>query len=653
MRKFVANNRKLMAIFASGLMVVFTVVGFTQKNDRPQATAQVVGTIFGQPVTSEALTSGKQEWELLKTLRYKRDVNSEPEGLFMLVLFDGGNPLMQERQSITAMINAKTESFYLLKLEAQHLGITADNDEVMSMISNHIEVPENTDMDRLQAIVSDAMTVKALLDRVGDVVKVSRPFTDYELYRRAQKATVAVADFNATEFFSKTRPPTTQEAQAQYDQYANHDADVYDTASPMGIGYKYPNRVQLQYIGLIPDDALTAVVNAKTDLDWEVAARREYRLHRENYPVTRPTTLPTTAATADTRPISPEYDALPDDVHKKVVDKVKRDAASELANKVQKRMFDILNTDYASWHQAQSQSSAGASAPKPVSVVGTPYDSPYYMARLAKFIQAELGVMPTTADLNDGWKSRTDLAKASLIGSTVVELRTGQPVDFPSYATLLGEAFPEAAGMGDKLNKLQPSLVTHDLSLDEPRKFFFFRLTAMDPAHAATFDEVRTRIDDDFRLIQAYGIARDQAGPLFDAARQQGLAAAAPAFQRVITTAGPFSYSEQLDKIPNYPMKTASIHAFADAVVGLMAEPGSPKHGPVALVLLPADARVAVVQLLQVENKIDTPELREFSQMQLSSELSAIFAVGLARQWAEPTALVQRTGFKVDESKHP
>src|SRR5439155_24486513 len=62
---------------------------------------------------------------------------------------------------------------------------------------------------------------------------------------------------------------------------------VTSAANPFGFGYKYPDRVKLQYIAIPRSDVRKAVESSKTPYEWGVEARKYYMQNTYQFPSTQ------------------------------------------------------------------------------------------------------------------------------------------------------------------------------------------------------------------------------------------------------------------------------------------------------------------------------------------------------------------------------
>src|SRR5262245_29796484 len=97
--------------------------------------------------------------------------------------------------------------------------------------------------------------------RACDTVKVSRPFLDFQIAASSQAIKCYVVDFLISDYLSKVPDATADQLQKHFEKYADSMPDTPTDANPFGFGYKYPNRVKVQYIG-VPRAEVARVVRA-------------------------------------------------------------------------------------------------------------------------------------------------------------------------------------------------------------------------------------------------------------------------------------------------------------------------------------------------------------------------------------------------------
>src|SRR5688500_7803220 len=100
-------------------------------------------------------------------------------------------------------------------------------------------------------------------------------------------------DFTTAKYLdaAKAQPITAEQLNAHFDKYADTVAGDASDANPFAFGYKYPDRVKLQYVAITRADVRKVVEASKTAYDWEVEARKYHRQNQAEFkpdPTTQP-----------------------------------------------------------------------------------------------------------------------------------------------------------------------------------------------------------------------------------------------------------------------------------------------------------------------------------------------------------------------------
>ncbi|HWP41090.1 MAG TPA: hypothetical protein VNL70_09200, partial [Tepidisphaeraceae bacterium] len=128
-----------------------------------------------------------------------------------------------------------------------------------------------------------------------------------------------------------------------------------------------------------------------------------------------------------------------------------------------------------------------------------------------------------------------------------------------------------------------------------------------------------------------------------------GLAGAAG--DRKLITTGPFSLNEP---VPNYPLSSrsqAKLGRQAYGLLGTIAGGGSttapatqPLQHPIGLAELPADGKVAVIELVEVRSDLK-PEIAELARLRTASGLRQAYQQLILSDWFTYDAVAARLGY--------
>jgi hypothetical protein len=629
MHRFFRNNgKKILAVLGAVLMITFFMPSMRGSGSRATMGDRVTATIYNnQKITVYESEMAKREWDELRHLTFLREPNDEQPLPLTAYL----------REPALLAINANPNSFLLLIEEARDLGIGVSNDQYQDMIKSHIgNFPDDSDPDFDEAshAVYDVLLVRNLLDRVGDTVKWSQPRAVRTLALTQQELSVNVVEFSADNYRLAATPPTPQEIQSQYDRYSQTLAGSFDASNPLGFGYLLPDRVMAQYFGFTLAELRQDVKASRPMIEWQTQARRLYRTHTADFPVTTigPSTQPSSGTVA--------WEDLPTDVVNKVYDRVYNAAASDLAHKVLDRLTTILSADWVAYHDATAKGD-----PVPVTALGVPYNSDEYVRLLGDSMEREFGIRMVLGIASNGWKTAGDLSLLDGIGQA--HTTGNQP--FGEYATTAGDRFVPSAKLtaGQRLSLWQPSqpLVSGDAS--STNGVFVFRPSGMDPSHTWPLSEAHDQAIADILTQRAWGAAVADADQLLGAARQTGLLDAAKAHipPLAMTTTDYFNPARATDRISGLTLRAPSVRAFAQGAMKLLSQ-SAPGRPSVAEVDLGADREVAVVELNKARADWTDAADRQMREAALADREVSIQTQDLEYEWSLFDNVAKRTQYK-------
>ncbi|HEV2292823.1 MAG TPA: SurA N-terminal domain-containing protein [Tepidisphaeraceae bacterium] len=615
------NKKKLLAVFAAFLMIVFILpAGLDQFGGGGRD--PVLAKLGDEEIHASEFQQAEQEWRMLSELRaggprsqfgaqlpFAYRLGWDPATSEMDLFTQGAPPLP------VRAITGNPRLYLLLQREAQRMGIAISDDRANEVLVNELAgaiPPDKQSADRLRRAIANFLAVQVAFDRGSSVIKVSDPAVQHELARRTQNVTVNVSSFPAAEYAEKVPAPTTQQLQAHFQKYKDVSPVVDPKENPFGFGYRYPNRATLQYISVPRENVRKMVEASRTDYEWEVEASKYYLQNQSQFPTTQgsqpatgpATTQSTTTASAQSTtqakgPTTRPFEEVRDDAKARiVVPEVERRAAE-----IQSRIAAIMAADYQAFRSAVPEPSAGSTQPTkaaPNSSQGVPYNSYEYLQRLAQTIQRDFNVLPTVAAYDDQLRTQEELAALPLIGAAMAD-ETNQP--FAQYITTAAQPFlPE--DQRDSSGAL-PLLAPSRPLRDPANNAYIVRLTAADPAHApATLAEVEEAVRADVIAAAAFEQARSDAAKLLEQAKQTGLRQAAQSGQRNVLTVGPFPFDIR-GKLPGLELENDDSTArFAEGAFDLLATP-APREGakPVGLIELPNEGKVYVAELADVHQR--------------------------------------------------
>ena len=643
---FRRNQKKLLAIFAAGLMIVF-ILPFTGNqlgsDDREDP---VIGYVDGDKVYGSELQSARGAWDMLNRIT----IESQPiMTMFRRSPFErtpDRMPYSYQLGMVTMWVERDPELFLLMQKEADRAGIRIPPDRVEDAVRQINPSPNMSadDRERLRHAVTQFLKVKSLYDRVTSNVKVSEPVVVQHLAQNAQEGSLNLVEFSADEFKGAATAPTTQELQAHFDKYKGVPASQPAT-SPSGLpfGYQLPNRAKVQYLTVPHEQVREAVRKGKDAYDWEVAGRRYYQTHLREFPVTQPATMPTT------RP----YEQVKDDVLAKVMEP----EIDALAKRISAAITGRMTADWQR-HAKEPGAVTGpatASSTAPATAPGTQpagFAAFAYLEQLASDIQKEFGVLPTVVSKAE-WLTADELSNLPGIG-TARRVEGGDTL--ANYVLQSAEAFmpvPKTADPTAVLSPLEPSQPLEDAD----GNLYVFRVTdaqaARPPENLAA---VKEQVETDLRYARAYERAQAEAKKLVEAAKKGGLQAAATAAGRKVVETGTIGrgfLGFGPTTIPNYPTTPETRQQLLGLTQTLLTDATPDAPHPVAMVELPEEKRVIVAELRDVSSRIQADQSYA-THVYVASQLEMQEAQELAVDWFKPENVKARLNYRsLVEERNP
>lgn len=622
MRIYIEKYRKQILATVMIILMIAFILPSAYKGPGGGRINRVVGHIGKEAVHSNDLLSCEQSWDLLnKTIAIPTGVPGRYlKGTVLMLPRSGAQP--EAVGVVSDLIQTHPEAFYLLVKEAERNGVVVTADEVSRMLEEAVAVAglgtqapvayndmDNPNLaDAIRVAVGQAMLVQKSLEKAeGAVTKVSRPMRRQVLAQESDTATFDLVEIPAAPFLPTVQAPTTQQVEAHFKQYASADPND-EVNNPEGFGYRYPNRVKLQYIEVPLADVRAAAerkrnADEKTQYEWDRDAFKYYQEHPDRFSTKQPdpnesmlavnpkapASKPATTQGPATRPFA-EAKA---DARRFVLD---ADVA-KLATRVQERVVAQMNGDFVAYRNGVAQ--AGGDASKaPASSVGVPYNTFEYLQKLAADTQKQFGVLPVIRSFDNAFLTPQEFIGLAGVGQ--LRLETGEPLY--QYVFTNGQAFaPPTKDETRVLKPFEPTPALHDAE----NNAYVVRLTDMQKAHVpASLAEVQAAVEHDLRAAAALKAAKAEASKLLAAAKQAGsLKAAADAAGRKVVTAANVSflglaradavYSPPPLQLPNRIVQRTFLREAFD----LFATVTPPAPKPLGLIEVPRDGKVYVAQV--------------------------------------------------------
>lgn len=284
---------------------------------------------------------------------------------------------------------------------------------------------------------------------------------------------------------------------ALIDHFERYKDDLPGQGKPYGFGYRFPDRVKLEYLA-IPLERVKRAVRVE-----ESEALQYYDTHLDEFRVETPPAPEVSDADAgksdgemssqkrgsSTRP----YAA----VRGRIMDQLKNKRAMELCEKMMKSARAILRENVQKW-------------PEEGGYVVVPEDwTGVALEEAAGRLQAEFGVLPDVQRLADRWLTGPDLAQLPGIGKSRTEDQRGWP--FAVYALSAKELRQSEQGNPLAAYRLQARLPSVPL-IDGDRTRYMFRLVEAQPSRSPqSIEEVGQQVRNDVQRLKAYELLQAEA----------------------------------------------------------------------------------------------------------------------------------------------
>ncbi|HUW17723.1 MAG TPA: hypothetical protein VMW16_00305 [Sedimentisphaerales bacterium] len=325
---FRKNNKKLMAVVVILLMIAFIMPASLKQLGWGRGGATKVVAYFGdkRKITNYDLTLAQQDLEILKVLQADTILRSILEPVFRVpdlraVLL--GELLFSDRRSSPALIGyikqiigtnkyrigakqindiyraplPRNVYWLLLKNEASQAGtkisneisgrylagIYANNPQITggaaySQIIGSIVNRHGISEDKILTTFGELLGVLQYARMVCSSEDVTAHQIMHDISWQGETIDVEFVRFDSS-LFAPTQPePTEEEISEQFDKYKEFFAGVVTENNPYGFGYKFADRVQLEYLAVKLDDVSKLVVEPTQE-----DAEEYYQKYRDRF----------------------------------------------------------------------------------------------------------------------------------------------------------------------------------------------------------------------------------------------------------------------------------------------------------------------------------------------------------------------------------
>lgn len=335
-----------------------------------------------------------------------------------------------------------------------------------------------------------ASQVQKLAERRG-TPRVSEPILRRYLVDQLTTISIEAVEVTPDQYLADVADPDEQRLAELFEQ---HKSDLPGEGKPFGLGYRFVDRVKIEYL-TIPFDRLLAA----TSVD-EIKAIEYYDQHPAEFTYTPepPADKPDQTgkkgdedAEAPTPPPAPKPVLSPyPDVRDRIIDQLKREAADELAQRITNAARSKISADMRRLKRDQGY------------IVVSDGWKPMALADVAKRIQTDFAILPDVTRRDDRWLSIDELRQLKGIGTSSLILPRRR-ASFADYVASARELLPEDK---DPLltQRLQVKTPSHAVQAFDGTRYLF-RLIDAEPAHdPESLGQVRDQVQKDARRLAAY-----------------------------------------------------------------------------------------------------------------------------------------------------
>jgi len=635
MKFFRKYNKQLLAVFASGLLVVW-LGGFALRQAiAPKPGKTVLATAFGREIR-------RREFEAA-----------------------GGRLRILAELGINVPKQISPKEWLLLGEEARRAGVVVTAEEVarlkqdprVARAIDPIRRARHVAIDYIDTVLAEYLRIQKLASMMMWAAKISEPELRHIVRDAREQVRVRFVVFGADDFADPDEPVTEQELREQFERYK----DVTPGGKGLGYGYRHPDRVQVEYIMA---DVSRIAPNIEIDPH---DARQYWREHKQEFlqPATRPSSQPTTTSAAATNPAttSPTTRPVPYETFveakQAVFERMRKDKAREVAEEIIRELAERLMLP---WLESESGPDGYKLPPPGVTA------EDYYRRMLDLYAQDKPRFASALVRHRTGLLDRNQLRREPDIGQAFADAASGR-ISFAELAfKVQGLAPMPKAGSPEAPLYLALYQTAETILRDFRGNAYAYRIIRAEPSRPpASLDEVREQVEKDVRQLHAYRRAREYAEKFLAKARRLGVSKAWDQLDeewksKLGKQAGPiepapFARVDQwLSDEPPYIRGIGKSDRFVQTCFALGEQtPGSqassaPATSPstqpvrVKLVELPEQKRWVVVQWIETIHvpKDEYDRMRPFVARLLQERRGRT----IAQRWFDPKRIAERTGFR-------
>ena len=494
MKWFRKHTKKMMAVVVVGLMIAFLVPqAIHQLGSGGSSLDVVVGKAYGKDITRGNLMAQRQRVQILYLLGVR--------------VFD--------RLPLTLL------DYYLLGREARHGGLEVSEGEIDRFFQDAKITRAQLEKilkDSSQQARGGALTENDLREAVGDFLLFQKAMTlaasaaplseaqvRHFFRNRNEKADVVFVRFSANRYQKEAPEPTEKQLIQQFNTYKDKSAGE---GGAFGFGYRWPNRVEIEYLAADAEVLAKAIQISEEDLLNEYLRRRdrEFRIKKEG------------DKKEDKEGEAVKYRPL-SEVKILLTDQIRRRRA---AGKARLLIAEAVSLTAAAWEKAKPRPNEDQQA-APEKLFPYISDDPETDS-VVREVEKRHGVK--LAYHKTKLLTAEKASQLSGIGEAVIP-RSGRGIPFFRLALSVDVLLtPEQQKMRRRADVPRFMLGQDSpLLIDEQGSAYVFRVIGYDTPHQPSgLAEVRSDVIRDVKMKWAYERAETEALKLIERSRKNGLA---------------------------------------------------------------------------------------------------------------------------------
>jgi hypothetical protein len=488
---FRKHNKKLIAIFGVGLMIVFLLPASITQLAKPDYTKRAIGEAFGKKIHIYDLVGVRAETALLDRLSgILAQANQQSRSPFQWRMFVPFSPTQDQEMD-----------YYLLIQEAHRMGIVVSEDKAEEVlresripgeIVNSIVKESGLPLSVLRKAIADFMSVANALDIVAADVKVSTPEQEEVFKLMSNRIKANLVPVSAEAFVKEVPAPT----EAQLESYFAANLEKF----------RYPDRVQMEYLSADVDQV-------KNDIKVSDDSAKEYikdnpdEFMKSVMPTTKPGEKPAT------QPVKVKMDDK--EAMAMAIDKLKTKKARDL---IQKAMNEAYVEIKRFWSQATVDAAGVLQKPAQIADYQKMADT------LSKKFHVPVVYHRTPL------MSIDDLRAMDGIGRSMV-FENGKPLYFSDYAFRVVPFVQPPSAKEKHANDVRYLVGWQDSDLlrqmdrtGDIGGMYIFRVTEASKSHLpASAAEIKDKVAQEYKLAEAFKLAKPSVDKLVALAQKQKL----------------------------------------------------------------------------------------------------------------------------------